>query len=168
MNPVDLMSANRKIHEKANFYRGLFLNRVAVIDSTISTMLANYFCPTDKRKWQLLRSKALSNSIQRKKELLFEIVQKDYPDYWNDHKEHLEPLTEIIKFRNQLAHSMLDTSEDALKRPLAEGVGFLDWNNGSPVTDLYFDEFVVKTTMVLSCLSDITTLLPYIENPLRA
>ena len=97
------------------------------------------------------------------KKLLFEIIKKDYPNYWSENKKHLEPLTEIIEFRNQLAHSMLDVSEDALKRPISEGVGFIDWNNGSPVTDLYFNDFTVKTAMVIGCLSDISRLLPYIE-----
>jgi len=143
--------------------RGRFLNHVAVIDITIAALLAEYFCPIDLRKRQLLRDRVLSNSIQRKKSVLLDIIKSDYPTYWSENKAHLEALTEVIEFRNCLAHSALDVSETALERDLSEGVGFLDWKNGSPVTDTEFNEFLVKVNMFSGCLADIERLLPFIQ-----
>jgi len=79
-------------------------------------------------------------SLQRKKEILIEIVKGDYPRYWEDNKEFLKSLQQIQEFRNKLAHSVLDVSEEALNRPLEEGVGFVQWNKGVPVTDDEFQE----------------------------
>jgi len=68
-----------------------------------------------------------------------------------------------MQFRNKLAHSVVDVSDLALSRPLKEGVGFVDWKAGEPITDLAFEEWEVKTSMVSSCLSEIKRLLPYKE-----
>ena len=159
---VRVMSC-QKIHEKANSMRGRFLNHVAVIDITITALLAVYFCPVDERKRHLLRYRVLSNSIQKKKSVLLEIIKIDYPNYWIENKAHLEALTEIIEFRNCLAHSALDLSEIALVRPLNDGIGFLNWKNGSPVVDAEFNEFLVKANMFSGCLADIERLLPFIQ-----
>jgi len=61
----------------------------------------------------------------KKKEILIEIVKADYPRYWEENKEFLNSLQRIQEFRNKLAHSVLDVSDDALERPLEEGVGFI-------------------------------------------
>ena len=63
--------------------------------------------------------------MMKKKEILIEIVKADYPRYWEENKEFLNSLQRIQEFRNKLAHSVLDVSDDALERPLEEGVGFI-------------------------------------------
>ena len=136
---AEKMTACHKIHEIADRFRGKFLNRIAVIENEISEILAILF-PDGKFS---------QKTLEQKRNALFKIIKTDYPNYWNANKEHLEPLKDLIRFRNQLAHSILDVSETALSRPLVQGVAFVGWNNGKPVTDSEFDEFLVKTTMVL-------------------
>jgi Mg2+ and Co2+ transporter CorA len=154
MDYEDRVLACKKIHEKANSFRGLFLNRVAVIEEKISTMLTNMLPLEDKRRPFAKRP------LEKKRQILFKKIQDDYSWYWNENKRHLEPLEEIIKFRNKLAHSVLDVTEQTLERPIADGVGFAGWERGKPVTDAYFNETIVKTTMIISCLSDIGKFLP--------
>jgi len=155
MDYEDRILACKKIHEKANSFRGPFLNRAAVIDEKISAMLANMFPSEDKRHPFTKRS------LEKKRQMLFKKIQENCSWYWNENKQHLEPLEEIIKFRNTLAHSVPDLTEEALERPIGDGVVFAGWNKGKPVTDTYFNEAVVKTTMVISCLSDINRLLSF-------
>lgn len=72
----------------------------------------------------------------------------------------------IQEFRNKLAHSVVDVSDEALARPLDEGVGFVQWKKGTPITENEFQDWEVRTSMVNSKLSEIKRLLPYKEKPI--
>lgn len=156
--------AAEKLHEKARYLRGRFLNSVAVIERDIATILTEYFCTTDEAKKELFFYKVAEKlSLQKKKEILLEIVKSDYPRYWDENKDFLNSLQQIQEFRNKLAHSVLDVSDDALSRPLEDGVGFIQWRKGEPITDREFEEWEVKTSMLSSTLDDIKRLLPFKE-----
>jgi hypothetical protein len=68
-----------------------------------------------------------------------------------------------MSFRNKLAHSVVDVSEQALARPLDEGIGFIEWKEGEPISDAEFEEWESKCEMVGSCLAEISALLPFQE-----
>jgi hypothetical protein len=156
-----------KLHEKARYLRGRFLNSVAVIERDIAAILTEYFCTTDEAKRELFFTKVAEKlSLQKKKEILIEIVKADYPRYWEENNEFLNSLQQIQGFRNKLAHSVLDVSDEALARPLEEGVGFIQWQKGAPVTDEEFQDWEVKANMLHSTLSDIKRLLPFKEKPI--
>lgn len=155
-----------KLHEKARYLRGRFLNSVAVIERDIAAILTEYFCTIDEEKREIFFNKVAEKlSLQKKKEILIEIVKADYPRYWEENKEFLNSLQQIQEFRNKLAHSVLDVSDEALARPLEEGVGFIQWQKGAPITDEEFQEWEVKANMLSSTLSDIKRLIPYKEKP---
>lgn len=170
---TELMSKERertraaeKIHEKARYLRGRFLNSVAVIERDIALILTDYFCTVDEEKRKLFFKRIATGhffSLKVKKDVLFEIVRSDYPSYWKENKEELKYLDKIIEFRNKLAHSIVDVSDEALSRPLEHGIGFVEWNTGKPVTDEEFEDWELKTTTVLECLSGIRMLLPFKE-----
>lgn len=158
--------AAEKVHEKARYLRGRFLNSVAVIERDIAAILTEYFCTIDEAKRELFFTKVAENlSLQKKKEILIEIVKMDYPRYWQENKEFLSGLQQIQEFRNKLAHSVLDVSDEALARSLDEGVGFIQWKKAAPVTDEEFQDWEVKANMLHSTLSDIKRLLPFKEKP---
>lgn len=162
------INAARKIHERARYLRGRFLNSVAVIERKIALILTQYFCTSDPQKQELFFKHVVtapSFTLRTKKDVLIRIVKKDYPRYWDEHREVLKDLDDIMTFRNRLAHSVVDVSEVALVRPLEKGVGFVDWNQGEPITDEQFQEWEVKANMVNSCLTDIERLLPFKERP---
>ena len=159
--------AAQRLHEKARYLRGRFLNSVAVIERDIAAILTEYFCTMDEDKRELFFNKVAEKlSLQKKKEILIEIVKKDYPAYWEENKEFLNSLQQIQEFRNKLAHSVLDVSDDALARPIEEGVGFIQWRKGTPITDGEFEEWELKATMLSSTLTDIKHLLPFKEKPI--
>ncbi len=156
-----------KIHEKARYLRGRFLNSVAVIERDIAVILTEYLCTEDEFKRDLFFNKVAGKfSLNKKKEILIEIVKNDYPRYWEEHKQFLIDLQSIQEFRNKLAHSVVDISDEALGRSIEEGVGFVQWKKGEPVTDKEFEDWEVRANMVGSVLSDIKRLLPFKEKPI--
>ncbi len=161
------VAAAKKLHEKARYLRGRFLNTVAVIERDIAVILTEYFCTEDENKRELFFGKVAEKlSLQKKKEILIDIVKNDYPRYWEENKEILTDLQNIQEFRNKLAHSIIDVSDDALLRPIEEGVGFVQWREGKPITDREFEDLEVRANMVSSTLLDIKRLLPFKERPI--
>jgi hypothetical protein len=165
-NENDRVRAAQKIHERARYLRGRFLNSVAVIERDIALVLTDYFCTSDQEKSELFFDHIVTShffSLRNKKEVLIHIVKNDYPRYWDEHTHILRALDDIITFRNKLAHSVVDVSDAAIERPLEDGIGFVDWKAGEPITDKQFQDWEVKANIVLSCLKDIKRLLPYIQ-----
>lgn len=144
------------------------MNSVAVIERDIGLILTDYFCTLDQEKRELFFYHIVTApffSLQNKVEVLFRIVKKDYPRYWDEHSNILRDLHDILAFRNKLAHSVVDVSDAALRRPLEDGIGFVDWKAGEPITDKQFQDWEVKANMVLTCLIEIKRLLPFKEKP---
>ena len=161
------VAAAKKLHEKARYLRGRFLNLVAVIERDIAVILTEYFCTKDENKRELFfETVAERLSLQKKKEILIDIVKNDYPRYWEENKEILTYLQNIQEVRNKLAHSVIDVSDEALSRPIEEGVGLVQWRKGAPITDREFEDLEVRANMVISTLSVIKGLLPFKEKPM--
>jgi hypothetical protein len=160
-------AAASKIHERARYLRGQFLNSVAVIERDIAVILTEYFCTEDEEKRDLFFSMVAGKfSLNSKKELLIDIVKRDYPRFWEENKQFLSNLQDIQEVRNKLAHSIVDVSDEALRRPLEDGIGFVQWKQGEAITDEEFQEWELKATMVDTVLADIKALLPYKEKPI--
>ena len=159
--------AAKKLHEKARYLRGRFLNYVAVIERDMAVILTEYFCTADESKRELFFEKVAERlSLQKKKEIFIDIVKNDYPLYWDKNKELLRNLDKIQQFRNKLAHSVIDVSDDALARPIEEGVGFIQWNKGQPITERQFEDLEMKANMVSGTIRDIMPLLPFKQKPI--
>ena len=144
------IQACERIHERARYIRGRFLNSVAVIERKIALILTDYFCTSDEGKRELFFTEIVNGHffpLNSKKGILLKIIQMDYPRYWKENKITLKALDDIQKFRNKLAHSVVDVSEDALKRPLDEGVGFIEWNDGKPITERDFEQWERRINM---------------------
>ncbi len=161
------VAAAKKIHEKARYLRGRFLNSVAVIERYITVILTEYFCTEDEFKRDLFFNKVAGKfTLNKKKIILIDIVKNDYPRYWEENKQFLIDLQSIQEFRNKLAHSVVDVSDEALGRSIEEGVGFVQWKKGEPVTDKEFEDWEVRANMVSSVLSGIKRLLPIKQKPI--
>lgn len=64
-------------------------------------------------------------------------------------------LNSVAVIERDIALILTDVSDEALSRPLEQGIGFVEWNTGKPVTDEEFEDWELKTTTVLECLSEI-------------
>lgn len=158
------IAAAKKIHERARYMRGRFLNSVAVLEREIALILTDYFCTSDELKREIFFEDVVTAqffSLSARKDILIKIVKNDYPLYWDENSKVLKWLDEIIAFRNKLAHSVIDVSDSALSRPIEEGIRFIEWKDGKPITDAEFQHFDAKANTVMSCLNDIKRLLPF-------
>lgn len=164
MNYEEKKKAAERLHEKARDMRGRFLNHAAVIERQLAVIITGYFCGDNEEKRELFFERVAERlSLQMKKEILIDIVSNDYPEFWEENKELVNQLSEVQAFRNKLAHSTVDVSDEALDRPLKEGISFLQWKGGQLVTDQEFDDLVVKANAILSVLEDVQNLLPFKE-----
>ena len=102
-------------------------------------------------------------SLEEKRSILVAIVKGDYPHFWEEHELFLQGIQQLQIFRNKLAHSILDVSDEALARPIEAGVGFIQWKAGIPVSQSQFDDWCVRANMVLGTLREIRMLLPFKE-----
>lgn len=151
MEEHEKMQTAKLIHEKARYYRGRFLNSVACIEHVIAHILTEYFCTSDPGKRKIFSEDIVTRaffSLNRKKDILMRIVQADYPLYWEENKAVLSAFQEILEFRNQLAHSRVVVLDEALGRPIKEGIGFTDWKDGKPITEEEFNDWEVKANMI--------------------
>ncbi|MBI2256182.1 MAG: hypothetical protein HYU58_16285 [Proteobacteria bacterium] len=156
-----------RIHKTAIEWRGSFLNRIAVIEHALADLLTRYFCTDDPSKQEIFfTSVAMKMPLEGKRAVLIEIVKGDYPRYWAKNKDFLTDLQKIQEFRNKLAHSILDVSEKALARPIEEGIGFVQWQAGKPMTEIEFNEWEVRANMALGTIKELEKLLPFKEAPL--
>ncbi len=161
--------AARAIHARAREMRGSFLNLVACIEKRMANLLTEYFCRDCPHKKKLFFDGIVTASffgLRAKRNILVRILKQDYPRYWDREQEHFKEFDDVANFRNRLAHCVLDVSEEALTRPIAEGVAFVDRDDCSPITERDFNNLEVKANMILGCLTDIERLLPYKEVPL--
>jgi len=150
----------QKIHEKARYLRGRFLNTVAVVERDIGVILTEYFCTIGDDKRELFFEKVVERiPLRSKEDILKEIMKKEFPYWWDENRGILSNFEEIRQFRNKLAHSIIDVSEEALARPINEGVGFVQWKKGQPITDNEFEDLEIKANRINSALMGIRELL---------
>ena len=148
------------IHEQAKFLRGRFLNFVAVIEYDMAEIITDYFCQKDEDKHELFFNNIASNmSLYQKKKIIINIIKIEAPDYYTKNKEIIDDIQSIQEFRNKLAHSMVDVSETTIDRPLEEGIGFIQWKKGEPITESIFNDWEIRAGQILSMLTDIKRIL---------
>lgn len=154
-----------KIHEKAREYRGRFLNTVACIEREMGFLITELFCRQELELQKFFFSNLVMNlTLQKKKEIVFRFCKQYEPGFWEDEKEFLTKLDDVQTFRNKLAHSVVDVSENALNRPIKEGVGFVQWKGGEPLTDQSFYEMNALASTIHSSLSDLRRLLSFAQS----
>ena len=148
------------IHEKARYMRGRMLNSVAVIENHTAIIITRYFCQNQNLKRNLFYELIIEKlSLEKKANILKKIVETDYLEF-KDNFKHLTKIKQIIPFRNILAHSTLDFSEEILSRPIDEGISFSNWNESKPITEKDFEDWQVKASDIISDLKTFMELLP--------
>ena len=164
MDYDDKVQSAKNLHERARYIRGRFINYVAVIERDLGVILTEYFCTECENKRAIFFTQVIEKlSLEQKRSTIIAIVKNDYPRFWEENKEYFKDLQKVQELRNKLAHSVLDVSENALSRPLEEGVGFVEWDKGNPITERELQDWEVRANMISSTLSSIKQLLPFKE-----
>jgi len=122
----------KRMHAYARDWRGRVLNTAAVIERDIALIIAHYFC-TDEKKLFFFSEVATSHffSFRSKIMILKKILKKDYQFFLENCPNLLGNLEKVKNYRNVIAHSTLDVTDDALKRKPEKGIGFIRYQDGS-------------------------------------
>jgi len=154
------IKAAKAIHERARYLRGRFLNSVAVIEHDLAEIITWYFCHDDDTKRELFFNTIASHlSLEKKKQIYSNILEIVNPIFHQNNKDLLQSLKQIQEFRNKLAHSIVAITDVTLNRPIDDGVGFVQWRKGDPITDDEFDDWEGKTGKVYCMVTNSKSLL---------
>jgi hypothetical protein len=135
----------QRLHSYVRDWRGRVLNTVAVIERDIALLISSYFCEEEK-KYFFFSEVATSHffSFRSKINILKKILKKDYQFCLDQNPDFFREIERVIEFRNLIAHSPIDTSDEALERDPKEGVGFVSYSDGvksiKVITEAGFNE----------------------------
>ena len=107
-----------KLHKLSQSIRGAFLDQAIAVEMLCSDIIAQHFCPEVEKRYMFF-SLVLSGgslSFSSKTRIFRSIMKMCYPDLLEKFPELKVSLEKIRKFRNRIAHSMLDSSEEFLDR----------------------------------------------------
>ena len=133
------MNFTKKQHERSleidalcAEFRGKFLSTGAWIETILSEMLTQQFCPDPNRRALFFSELMDSGDItfSRKTELLTTVLDRFHPQLLGAHPKLKERLDKFRRFRNRLAHSHPDTSEARLNDGKSDEVVFVFYEVG--------------------------------------
>jgi hypothetical protein len=141
--PIPFIPANspeaaalNHIYALSQQIRGVFMDQTIWLDVMITDILASYFV-TDPKKRALLSSDVLSGPDQTfsgRISLLQKIVNRSYKAFADEHPNLFDRLGKIRQFRNRLAHSHLDTSDEFLGKGYTDRIQINFFKNGEELS----------------------------------
>jgi hypothetical protein len=93
-------------------FRGFYINEIIKLEKLIDLFVAQFFCKNDEIAEDLLGMLLGTEriSLNNKKNILFDIINKHFPELLIEFPDLKTDIQELITIRNVLAHQMLDTS----------------------------------------------------------
>lgn len=141
--------------------RGPFINYVIDIERIINDIIANFFCSNESRR-RLFFSSVLNGSelsFSQKTRILKAAIEYDYPEIYQAYPKLFDQLDKIRRFRNRLAHAMLDTTEDFLNKRVKDRIQLTYFEDGQTkqqvVTQSEIKKRLAECSQVLLKLVDI-------------
>jgi len=167
-----LATMNFLFSQSAKF-RGKVIDITVFMEMVIAQILSKYFT-ANERKESLLNSFVFDRmQLSVKFNLIKKIVKVSHPKLWKKYQRDLKEIESLIEFRNNLAHSMLDSSEDYITsllektKDIALGgkgnieeiqVGF--YKNGDfkyeEITQRQIDEYYTKCSKKIGILQQLS------------
>jgi len=103
--------ANRTLHSESARYRGRVIEMSIYLEMIIANVLSNYFGKEDKIS--LLNSMIFDRmDLQRKLNTFKSILKNQHPAIWRKENTAIKKIDKLIAFRNNLAHSMLNSTSE--------------------------------------------------------
>jgi hypothetical protein len=119
-----------ELHQLACRLRGEFLTGTAWIEVLLTDIVSHYFCAQKRRRMFFFTEVAAGLSFRSKTSLLHKILKYEFPELLTKHPRLRERLDSFREFRNLLAHSHLDTSEQSLAKRKPDEVLFVKYKAG--------------------------------------
>ena len=128
--PMD--EPTQKLLKLSEEIRGAFMDRAIWIDTILTDALAAYFCLDEERR-RLLQSDVLTGldtTFSGRIRILKTLLTLRLKEWAADHEDLVPKLDKIRKFRNRLAHSLIDSSEKFLSQGHKDRVQFVFYEEG--------------------------------------
>ncbi len=112
-NGSELDKQLTQLFQLAQEIRAPFLEQAIFIEKIIEDIIAQHFCPEENRR-ALFFSLVINGTdltFLSKIEILERLLQLCYPDLSGKHPKLIDELQKIRRFRNRIAHAMLDSSD---------------------------------------------------------
>jgi hypothetical protein len=103
------------------------------LDVLVTDILAQYFAPHEDRR-KLLSSEVLAGphlSFSGRIKVLQKVVARSYGSFVQEHPALFERLDKIRRFRNRLAHSHLDTSDEFIAKGFKDRIQIVFYEEGT-------------------------------------
>jgi len=121
-----------RLWKQARDVRGLFLEQAIFIENLIGDIISWHFCPDEDRR-NLFFSLIINNpdfTFSSKIKVLRQLLKLRYPELDKKCPEVIKELEKVIKFRNKVAHRMLDSSEQFLAKKLTDRIQLVYFKDG--------------------------------------
>lgn len=153
------------LHEAARQLRGRILNTTAVIDTQLAEIISHYFCRDEERRALFMSDVATSQffSLRMKEDILKKIIRAECRPYLDQNPGIFKEFVSIRLLRNDIAHAIIDVSDEALIRGPASAIGFVSFKDGKrhvrQITQAESEDFNGRTGSLLGNLGDIARIL---------
>mgnify|MGYP003635777401 FL=1 len=116
--------ANRTLHTESARYRGRVVEMSIYLELVLAKILSKYFATSEKVG--LLNSMVFDRMyLQRKLNTLKTILKTQYPNIWRKENINFKKLDKLIIFRNNIAHSVLNSSPEYSKKIREQSMEFI-------------------------------------------
>lgn len=104
------------LYSESSKYRGKAIDVMIFLEMSLSQILSNYFVEDNTSKASLLNSFVFDRMMLSAKFNLFKrILKTKHETVWKEYHQEVKEIGELLEFRNNLAHSMLNSSEDYIR-----------------------------------------------------
>jgi len=141
--------------------RGPFLEQAIYIERIIDDIVSLHFCP-DETKRNLFFSLVMPEiNFAYKIDILKQLLKLCYPDLAKKYPKLSKDLVNIKDFRNDIAHAMLDTSDEFMSKKYSDRIQFTSFKKGQTkpheITSDDIKEKLKDCTRVILMLVEIQT-----------
>lgn len=146
-------------YKLATRIRAPFLEQAIVIDRLIADIISQHFCPDEEKRTLFfsLITNGITLSFHASINVFEKLLKLCYPDLYEKHL--FKKLDTIRNFRNRIAHSMLDTSEEFLAKGYTDRIRLVVHMDGKQkhqtITNKDINERLGKCTEVILALVNI-------------
>jgi hypothetical protein len=148
MDNAEYLIRFNEAYDKMTFdgtwFRGKIISEFLVIEYQIDEFLAIHFCSQKDRKKELFELVLQQMNFINKLTIFEKLLKKHKPDFYKTHKDMIsskDGIRWLYKYRNVLAHDLLDTTENGIKLFIQDSTVFRFYNfkNNSDLTEFTLD-----------------------------
>jgi len=121
-----------QLFELAKQIRAPFLEQAIYIEGLVEDIISRHFCP-DEDRFNLFFSLIINRTdltFSSKIDILERLIRLRYADLLDKYPKLIDELTKLRKFRNRIAHAILDSSDAFLAKKFTDRIQLIYYEDG--------------------------------------